>query len=121
MRFHLGKPGTFGLEIDASESGPLGLLWPEGEPDWIVTARGNAQSNNPRSKAERPLEATEGSELVVELDIPEEWSDEDVIAAVRKLSLKANAYHYALCGEGLRIKRLEIFEVARVPEGSPNG
>jgi hypothetical protein len=30
----LGKPGDLGREIDPRDDGPLGALWPTGDPDW---------------------------------------------------------------------------------------
>jgi hypothetical protein len=34
LELKLGKPRTLGTPIDPSESGPLGPLWPDGEPEW---------------------------------------------------------------------------------------
>jgi hypothetical protein len=122
---NLGEPKTLGRGIDPSPTGPLGPLWPEGEPEWFVKAKAKAEakaaSDDPATGEEDLTESNEGRELIIELDVPESWSDEDAIEAVRNISLKANAYHHALCGQGLRITRLEILDDVLVPEGSPNG
>ncbi len=34
MSLNLGQAGTLGEPVDTGEAGPLGFLWPDGEPDW---------------------------------------------------------------------------------------
>ncbi len=43
LDMNFGESGTLGAPIDPSEFGPLGLLWPTGQPDWqsIFGAEGN--------------------------------------------------------------------------------
>jgi hypothetical protein len=40
----LGDPQTLGSEIDATPSGPLGPLWPQGEPEWFRLACAAAEA-----------------------------------------------------------------------------
>jgi hypothetical protein len=35
LRLNLGKYPDLGQPVDPSESGPLGPLWPDGEPEWL--------------------------------------------------------------------------------------
>jgi hypothetical protein len=40
----LGEADTLGPEIDVTPTGPLGPLWPEGEPEWFRRARATAEA-----------------------------------------------------------------------------
>jgi len=40
----LGDMRTLGREIDATRAGPLGALWPEGEPEWFHRACATAEA-----------------------------------------------------------------------------
>jgi hypothetical protein len=40
----LGEPQTLRREIDAAPTGPLGPLWPEGEPEWFRRACATADA-----------------------------------------------------------------------------
>ena len=43
---HLGDSPNLGQKIDASPDGPLGVLWPEREPDWYQEALDRMKSEN---------------------------------------------------------------------------
>lgn len=81
----------------------FGPLWPDGEPaEW----------------PEEGKEAKAGpSELVLELDVPDDMTDDEVVQVVRELSLAMDSLHRAYGGSGLKIKRLEIDQNASVPTG----
>lgn len=111
----LGEPGTPGLPIDPSEAVPLGPLWPGGEPEWL-------RKEGPRTP--EPLEILDLEdvpELVVEIDVPDDATDEDVLALVGELVLQADDLHRSLGGQGLQVERLEVHEDAGMPVEAPRG
>ena len=57
-------------------------------------------------------------ELLVEIDVPEDASDEDVIALVGELVLHADDLHRTMGGHGLKVERLEVHQDAGVPGGA---
>lgn len=59
-------------------------------------------------------EMSEGCELVIELDVPEDISEEDLKATVAELTDKADTLHRAHGGGGLIVKNLEVFGEAPV-------
>jgi hypothetical protein len=110
---NLGKPDTLGATIDPSESGPLGPLWPQGEPEWYTKAATGTVT---------PREEPSGdAELVVEIDVPEGLSDDEVLAVIKRLSLEADDLHRALGGHGLKVKRLEVYQGTPAPVEVPLG
>ncbi|MEK6236813.1 MAG: hypothetical protein N2C14_19065 [Planctomycetales bacterium] len=48
---NLGEPRTMGESIDPSEQGPLGSLWPDGEPAWHAQESENLERMTQRSEA----------------------------------------------------------------------
>ena len=111
---NLGKPLELGSNIDTSESGPLGPLWPEGLPTSLksyLDAAGPAGS----SRAER--EGSEPQRLVLEAEVDESADTEEVADALANLCYALNAYHIAAGGNGLAIDEWQIL----VPESSPAG
>lgn len=46
-----GDRGTIGKPVDPTEQGPLGPLWPRGEPPWLREAIASAGSPGPRAAA----------------------------------------------------------------------
>lgn len=81
----------------------FGPLWPKGEPPgWPVKEA---------SSADR--------ELVVEIDVPADASDEDVIRTVCELADEADTLHRAYGGRGLQVNDVEVFNEAHVREGVP--
>jgi hypothetical protein len=80
----------------------FGPLWPFGVPEgWPAT--------------EPPSGAVE---LVVELDVPDGVSNEEVIKQVGKLANLTDDLHRAYGGHGLKIKEVTIESEACVPEGA---
>jgi len=113
IALNLGQPGTLGAPIDPSKSGPLGPLWPQGVPEWYTEAA---------TKTVAPHEEPSGdAELVVEIDVPEGISDDEVLAVIERLSLDADDLHRALGGHGLKVKRLEVYQGAPAPVEVPLG
>jgi hypothetical protein len=78
----------------------FGPLWPDGEPPgWP-------------SSSEVPAD---DEQLVVDIEIPEGATDEEVKAASEELALKLDALHRAYGGGGLKVDSLEALEPAGVP------
>jgi hypothetical protein len=115
IAFRLGEPGTLGSPIDPSEAGPLGPLWPGGEPAWL------RKLDDEGYKALGLDEPADAAELAVEVEVPEDASDEDVLTLVDQLVLHADNLHRSLGGHGLKIEGLEVHQSAGVPEGVPRG
>jgi hypothetical protein len=107
LALRLSKFPDLGQAIDPSESGPLGPLWPDGAPKWFARNFGSGTGEN--------------GELVVEIEVPDGVSDDEVLSAVERISLAADDLHRSLGGHGLRVKRLEITQEAGVPVGAPRG
>ena len=59
-------------------------------------------------------------ELVLEIDVPEGVSDDEIIARVREMALMADGLHRSLGGRGLKVERLEVHQEAGVPVGAPD-
>lgn len=97
-----GEPGSLGRPIDPSELGPL---WPNGSPDWYTA----------------PNEPANDSELIFEIEIPEEATDDDVLNFVSELVLQADTLHRAYGGHGLKVETLEVHQAVGVLEGGPRG
>jgi hypothetical protein len=110
----LGEPGSLGPPIDPSVSGPLGLLWPGEAPPWFTYP---TMSQEERAR----IEPAGDAELVVEIDVPEDATDEDVLALVGELVLHADDVHRSLGGHGLKVERLEVHQDAGAPVGGPRG
>ena len=71
----------------------FGPIWPEGIPDgWPVDAQDS-----------------EGAQLVFELEVPDNASDEEVINMVAELADRADSVHRAHGGQGLCVKEVDIF------------
>lgn len=92
---------------DPIDFNKLGPLWPEGEPAWFTKAQAGDQPCG-------------DAELVVELEIPEGVSDEEVLETILELSLRADDLHRELGGKGLKVERLEVFDRSPVPTGVPD-
>lgn len=60
--------------------------------------------------AEQSREEPAGdAELVVEIDVPEDATDEDIIALVGELARRADDLHKSMGGNGLKVERLEVY------------
>ena len=57
------------------------------------------------------------AELIIELELPADTSDQDVIAEAEQLSVLADDLHRELGGHGLKIEQIEILEDTLIPEG----
>lgn len=80
----------------------FGPLWPEGPP--------------PRWPAQE--EPSEGKELVLQIEVPEDATEEQVREVIRQLVGHADDYDRANGGHGLKVSSIEITEdAALVPEG----
>ena len=83
----------------------FGPLWPDGAPEgWPAEE-----------------ETCEGHVLALEIDIPDDVSDDEAVEAVRELAAAADAVHRKYGGSGLRVRDLEIYGEADVPEPAPRG
>lgn len=115
-RLNLGQFPELGDPIDPSESGPLGPLWPDGEPAWYREANDEVKAGSSAK-----TESGGDSELVLKIEVPEDATDEEILSLARDLALRADDLHRALGGRGLKVDTLEIFGRAPVPEGVPRG
>ena len=64
-------------------------------------------------------EPTGDSELVIEIDVPESATDDDVLQTVREFVELADGLHRAYGGTGLDVKTVECFENMNVLAGGP--
>jgi hypothetical protein len=78
----------------------FGPLWAEGTPEGCPDAE----------------EDSSQSELVIDIDIAEDSTDEDVSRVVQELVTELDGLHRAYGGRGLKIADLEIFQDAPVQE-----
>jgi hypothetical protein len=92
-------PDQLGEPVDPSESGPLGSLWPQGAPAWW---------RNQNEAGDCAQSADDTHELVIEIDVPDDYSDRAILEAAREVALLADESHRAQGGHGLKIDRLEI-------------
>lgn len=82
----------------------FGPLWPQGVPaGWPVSEEGS-----------------EGSELVFEIDVPDDADDEAMYAKAMELAGRADELHRAYGGRGLKVKSVEVYDEAHVREGVPS-
>ncbi len=82
----------------------FGPLWPEGVPEgWPAREQ-----------------ASEGCELVFEIDMPEGVSEEEVYDGAIELAARADDLHRAYGGHGLKVKSVEIHDEVPVREGVPS-
>jgi hypothetical protein len=102
LELTLGQFPDLGRPIDPSEKGPLGPLWPYGSPFDEVPGTGDA-------------------ELLVEIQVPADASDDELLAMVRETVWQADEIHRQLGGHGLKVERLAVLEGVPVPAGGPRG
>jgi hypothetical protein len=77
----------------------FGPLWPDGEPPgWPVTEEGS-----------------ENDQLVLQVEVPDDASDDEVIGKVKELVDQADSLQRAYGGHGLKIDSLEAYGEALVP------
>lgn len=60
--------------------------------------------------------------LAIEIDVPDDATDEDIVVAVAEVALLADGFHKAMGGGGLEIDAVEIAgpdETPRRPEDLP--
>jgi len=114
----LGQPGTFGSPVDPSEAGPLGPLWPDGEPGGLAKYANRPAEEKSGGTSD---ESGGGAELVMEIDVPEGVTDDEVLAVIGRLTLGADRLHRDLGGHGLKVKSLEVFEGVAAPVEVPRG
>lgn len=91
-------------------------------PDDLVTFPDfPAEIRAPRS-AERidDVPEREAPSFAIEIDIPNDMSDHDVVEMVSELAVRIDDYCVALGGKGIRTNRLEVFEEFGVPDGVPS-
>jgi hypothetical protein len=98
-----GRPGTLGPFIDPSEQGPLGPLWPAGEPEWL------RQPDGPKA----PIQAVEpdAPPIMFYFDTVE-FDDEEIACILGHLS---NLYR-SIGGDALVIERTETLDPASILE-----
>lgn len=89
--------------VDTSDYGPMGPLWPDGEPSWFASPQAG------------------GSELIFDIEVPEGATDEDVVRIATELAVQADDLHRALGGRGLKVARLEVEQWAMETAGGPRG
>jgi hypothetical protein len=113
LAMNLGEPGTLGQPIDPTESGPLGKLWPEGEPEWYrnlvvsINAEGTLETN-----AESVIESIAPEGLVLQAYVGEFANVDEVSDALAKLGYALNAFHVEAGGNGLVIDDWKIYVAA---------
>jgi multidrug efflux pump subunit AcrA (membrane-fusion protein) len=71
----------------------FGPLWPEGSPPW----------------------SSEQDEIVLEIDVPDTATEEEVLAGIEEVVDAADRLHRAEGGHGLKVEALEVTEEAGVP------
>jgi len=57
------------------------------------------------------MEDQKSEELAVEIEFPENATDEELVVCVEKLALAANRYYRSLGGKGLKIHKLSIIHI----------
>ena len=84
----LGKPGTVGQPIDPSQNGPLGSLWPHGEPEWYRKAWDDVAAREEKEKQEASAQLSSESNAapITLLFDASEFSDEDIATALTRFS-----------------------------------
>ncbi len=122
LRLNLGKYPDLGDPVDPSESGPLGPLWPDGEPEWLrsapvtISSSGVASGEAAVIKISAPPGSAEGGAAPIEVyfDVAE-FSDEEIAEILGQFS---DLYH-ALSGDVLVINKTEMLDPSKVlvPEG----
>ena len=86
--------------VDVSESGPLGPMWPQVSPSEEVAL-------------------CEAKTLTLEIEVAAGVTNEELIRRLRELSIKADDYHRALGGGGLKVDDLRIEQEVVEFEGAP--
>ncbi|MFN3241106.1 MAG: hypothetical protein ACE37K_06280 [Planctomycetota bacterium] len=100
--------GACGWGVDTAPVKALGDLWPLVRPEgW------------PESELDLVLEESEefGDELVLEMQVPDGLSDDEVRQAIVEMTRRADAYHRAAGGSGLRVRRIDSESQAGSPRG----
>ncbi len=97
------QPGTLGSLIDPGERGPLGPLWPQGEPVWFRDSVGLESAS--------PTAAPDASPVTFYFDITE-FDDEEIAGILGRLS----DLYRSLGGDALVIERTETLDPASVLE-----
>jgi len=65
------------------------------------------------------LEETDEHSLVVELDVPSDWTDAKVLELVSSLSSKADQAYREHGGQGLRVQKIEIDQAQPTTSNRP--
>jgi hypothetical protein len=112
INLRLGRYPELGEPIDPSEKGPLGPLWPDGEPDFVKHLRD--QDENTGRASTRP-QGPPPECLALEAEVNEFANPEEVGEALANLCYALNAYHIAVGGNGLELDGWEIL----IPESIP--
>lgn len=87
----------------AVDAARLGTLWPFGMPEgWPEDAR------------ERRVDDVT---IEIEIDVPDDATDEEVVAMAAKAAAAASRVNYALGGNGLRLRSIDVEQNAAVPGG----
>ncbi|MBV08999.1 MAG: hypothetical protein CMN21_07240, partial [Rubinisphaera sp.] len=104
----------------------LGPLWPEGEPDWF---REGCKWHE--KILGRPLygpdglpwlyegEARKPTTIPLEIEIPDDMSDEEAAVEIKKILKAIDQHHRALGGSGIKVNRLQVTGIP-VYEGAPS-
>lgn len=79
LEFDLGTYPKLGEEIDIGESGPLGLVWPDGTPEWLTALQARMTELKSSGSFDRPA-------LLDVFIAPGEGSKEDIQAVLERLS-----------------------------------
>jgi GTP-binding protein len=107
------KADTEELAARAADFSSLGC----GHPTFVSAATDLGLQGLFESILNRLQQGTGEDGIVLEIDVPEDLDDEDIVAHVTGLVEGANQLHRALGGHGLKITKLDV--QAEIPVGVP--
>jgi uncharacterized protein YegP (UPF0339 family) len=102
--------------IASLKSHARGAAVPDFALDWHKDAKLASIKSQKKFISSDPDRNPQG-ELVVEIEVPEGVSDQEVLEVVGRLSYEADDLHRALGGHGLKIKSVEIHQGTTSPVG----
>ncbi len=110
-----GKFPDMGILIDPTESGPLGPFWPDGPPDWYGPAKARMDAVLAESREAGLYDSSDGreegdsdGEFVLEIGIPDDATDEEVIKRLKQLAQHMDGSHRLMGGHGVAIEVVDV-------------
>jgi hypothetical protein len=116
IQLRLGNHPDLGDPVDPSESGPLGPLWPDGEPEWFLKGREINVSALSSITMSASAEAEQPGKLRIRAIVSEFSPEDEVVEELVGLYRELNAYHIACGGAGLVIEDWQILVPELYPE-----